>query len=99
MDKLDDKVILRLLREERAKQLEALRGELPTLLAENIDVTANVGGARKKVIAPGLKLRSKGEGKLFTVKAVGAGSAVLLDPNGQAVNVTDQQLAAGYDLD
>jgi hypothetical protein len=51
--KLDEKVILRVLREQRAKQLASL--------CEEVDVTVNVNGDEKKVIAPGLKLRSKGE--------------------------------------
>lgn len=91
-------MILKLLREERAKQLDALRGELPAL-AENVDTVMHVDGVAKKVITPGLKLRDKQGGKLYTVHAVGPNSAVLLDPTGQTVNVTDHQLESGFDLD
>ncbi len=100
MNKLDSSVILKLLREERSKQLDALREEFaPQGLAENVNVNMNVGGVTKKVITPGLKLRSKAGGKLYTVKAVSPTSAVLLDPTGLEVAVTDQQLEGGFDLD
>ena len=100
MDKLDSAVILRLLREERSKQLSALRREVrPDGLNEDVDVNMNVGGLTKKVVTPGLKLRSKHGGKLYTVKAVSATSAVLTDPNGQAVTVSDAELENGFDLD
>lgn len=100
MDKLDSSVILRLLREERAKQLASLKEEVGAKsLAEDVNVNMNVGGVTKKVISPGLKLRSKAGGKLYTVKAISPTSAVLTDPNGQSVTVTDQQLESGFDLD
>jgi len=98
MNKLDSDVILKLLREERAKQLDALRVEMPSL-TENIDVNMNVGGTEKKIITPGLKVRDKPYGRLYTVKAVGPDSVILLDPTGQTVNVSDQQLESGFDLD
>lgn len=98
MNKLDSSVILRLLREERTRQLDALRSEV-TPLSENIDVNMNVGGVTKKVVTPGLKLRSKSGGKLYTVKAVSATSVVLVDPTGQTVTVTDMELGNGFDLD
>jgi hypothetical protein len=99
MNKLDSAVILRLLREERSKQLDALRQEINSQgLSENINVNVNVGGVTKKVISPGLKLRSKA-GKLYTVKAISPTSAVLIDPNGQSTVVTDMELESGFDLD
>ncbi len=98
MDKLDSLVILRLLREERAKQLDALRAELPSL-SENVMVHTKVDGVPKKLITPGLKLRDKQGGTLYTVRAVGVNSAILVDPVGQTVNVTDAQLEGGFDLD
>ncbi len=87
---LDPVVLLNLLREERGKQLARLR--------ESIDVNVNVDGASKKVVTPGLKLRSKPDGLLYTVKAVSTSGAVLTDPNGRDVVVDDKQLA-GFDLD
>ena len=100
MEKLDSSVILKLLREERAKQLDVLRNEASiSVVAENIDVVANVGGTPKKVVTPGLKLRDKQGGKLYTVKAVGVNSVVLTDPVGQTVNVSDAQLESGFNLD
>lgn len=99
MNKLDSSVILRLLREERSKQLDALRQETASKLFEDVDVNMNVGGVVKKVVTPGLKLRSKSGGKLYTVKAVSATSVVLVDPTGQTVTVTDMELANGFDLD
>lgn len=89
--KLDDKVVLRVLREQRAKQLASLR--------EEVEVAVKVDGDEKKVIAPGLKLRSKGEGLLFTVHAVGRDSVVLRDPTGQTIHISDKELESGYDLD
>lgn len=100
MNKLDSAVILRLLREERSKQLDALRREVdPQGLSENVNVNMNVGGVTKKVVTPGLKLRSKSTGKLYTVQAVSATSVVLIDPNGQTATVTDMELESGFDLD
>ncbi len=100
MNKLDSAVILKLLREERSKQLEALRLETAAKgLSEDVDVNMNVGGVVKKVITPGLKLRSKSGGKLFTVQAISATSVVLVDPNGQNVTVNDMELENGFDLD
>mgnify|MGYP001603283145 CR=1 FL=1 len=100
MEKLDPSVILKLLREERAKQLDALRDENPSsVVTEDVMVHTNVDGTPKKIVTPGLKLRDKQGGKLYTVKAVGVDSAILMDPVGQTVNVTDQQLAKGFDLD
>jgi hypothetical protein len=98
MNKLDSAVILKLLREERSRQLEALRKET-AIVAENVDVNMNVGGVTKKVVTPGLKLRSKNGGKLYTVKAISATSVVLIDPQGQTVNVSDMELEHGFDLD
>ncbi len=93
-------MILKLLREERAKQLDALRSELPVnVVAENVDTVTHVDGVPKKVITPGLKLRDKQGKKLYTVHAVGVNSAILLDPVGQTVNVTDHELESGFDLD
>jgi len=89
--KLDDKVVLRVLREQRAKQLASLR--------EEVEVAVKVDGDEKKVIAPGLKLRSKGEGVLYTVHAVGRDSVVLRDPAGQTIHISDKELESGYDLD
>lgn len=146
--KLDDKVVLRVLREQRAKQLNALRKEVFEAYAiwvedpvrkqdsgylktgkdsrlltfnspeqaqahvtqhklrarvdrvdENIEATLKVDGDEKKVIAPGLKLRSKGEGLLYTVHAVGRDSVVLRDPTGQTTHISDKELESGYDLD
>jgi len=99
MNKLDSSVILKLLREERLKQLNSLRGELSPVVTENVDVVMNVDGVPKKVVTPGLKLRDKQGGKLYTVKAVGVDSVVLTDPTGQTVNVSDSQLEGGFDLD
>ncbi len=100
MNKLDSSVILRLLREERSRQLDALRLEIASKeLSEDVDVNMNVGGVVKKVVTPGLKLRSKSGGKLYTVKAVSATSVVLVDPTGQTVTVTDMELENGFDLD
>lgn len=100
MDKLDSSVILKLMREERARQLESLAQEIaPASLTEDVEVNMNVGGAIKKVVTPGLKLRSKREGRLYTVNAVSATSVVLVDPNGQTVTVTEQELESGFDLD
>jgi hypothetical protein len=88
--KLDDKVVLRVLREQRAKQLASLR--------EEVEVAVKVDGDQKKVIAPGLKVRSK-EGVLYTVHAVGRDSVVLRDPGGQTIHISDKELESGYDLD
>lgn len=87
--KLDDKVILRVLREQRAKQLNVLKEEL--------DVNVNLDGQEKKVIAPGLKIKSK-EGILFTVDAIGQNSAVIKDPNGETSHISDQELEDNFDL-
>lgn len=100
MRKLDSSVILKLLREERAKQLDALREEVaPRELTEDVEVNMSVGGVLKKVVTPGLKLRSKSGGKLYTVHAVSATSVVLLDPNAQTLVVSDRELESGFDLD
>lgn len=80
-----------MLREQRAKQLASLR--------EEVDVAVNVDGQEKKVISPGLKLRSRDGGTLYTVHAVGRDSVVLRDPNGQTIHVSDSDLERGYDLD
>lgn len=100
MHKLDSSVILKLLREERSKQLDALRQETAQRdLSEDVEVNMNVGGVTKKVVTPGLKLRSKNGGKLYTVHAVSATSVVLLDPVGQTLVVSDRELESGFDLD
>jgi hypothetical protein len=100
MHKLDSSVILKLLREERSKQLDVLRQETAHRgLAEDVEVTMNVAGVMKKVVTPGLKLRSKNGGKLYTVNAVSATSVVLLDPVGQTLVVSDRELESGFDLD
>lgn len=100
MHKLDSAVILKLLKEERSRQLGDLRKEVGLdELAENVNVNMNVGGVNKKVVTPGLKLRSKNGGKLYTVKAISATSVVLIDPHGQPVNVSDMELEHGFDLD
>jgi hypothetical protein len=89
--KLDDKVVLRVLREQRAKQLATLR--------EEIEVAVKIDGDDKKVISPGLKLRSRGDGVLYTVHAVGRDSVVLRDPSGQTTHISDKELEKNYDLD
>jgi urease accessory protein UreE len=89
--KLDDKVVLRVLREQRQKQLASLR--------EEVDVTVKLDGDEKKVISPGLKLRSKDGGILYTVDAVSRDSVVLKDPSGQTIHINDKELASSYDLD
>lgn len=91
MNKLDENVVLRLLREQRAKQLDLLREEL--------DVNVNVDGVVKKVISPGLKVRTSSDGILFTVHSVGKNSIVLRDANGNKFVVTDQELEDLYELD
>lgn len=98
MNKLDSDVVLRIMREERAKQLGSLRAEAG-LVSEALDVNVSLDGVEKKVISPGLKVRSKKDGTLCTVKAVGPDSVVLVDPNGQSFHVLDSQLEGGYDLD
>lgn len=100
MHKLDSSVILKLLREEREKQLDSLREEVSAKgLTEDVEVNMNVAGVMKKVVTPGLKLRSKNGGKLYTVHAVSATSVVLLDPVGQTLVVSDRELESGFDLD
>jgi hypothetical protein len=89
--KLDEKVILRILREERSKQLNVLREEL--------DVVTNISGQEKKVVTPGLKLRSKDAGMLYTVHAIGPDSVVLREPDGQTIHVCDTELEKNYELD
>lgn len=89
--KLDDKVVIQILREQRAKQLASLR--------EEVEVVAKIDGKEKKVIAPGLKVRSKDGGILYTVHAVGRDSVVLRDPSSQTIHISDKELESGYDLD
>lgn len=64
-----------------------------------MDVVVKVDGENKKVIAPGLKLRSKEDGTLYTVDAIGKDTAVLRDPNGNTLHVSDADMQKGYDLD
>lgn len=91
MNKLDDSVVLRLLREQRTKQLDALREEL--------EVNVTVDGVAKKVISPGLKVRTSDHGVLYTVDSVGKDSVVLRDSDGNKKVVTDQELEDLYELD
>ncbi len=91
MNKLDENVVLRLLREQRAKQLRTL--------CEELDVNVNVDGVVKKVIAPGLKVRTSSDGVLFTVDSIGKDNVVLRDTEGNKLVVTDKELEDLYELD
>lgn len=89
---LDESVVLQLMREEWASRKAKLREEL------DVTYKSSKGAPPKGSISPGLKIREKKTGTLYTVNAVGGGSAVLRDPEGRMLSVDSASLEKDYEL-
>jgi hypothetical protein len=72
-------------------------------LAEVVDVVMNSKvndkGQKAPVLAPGLKVKHKKSGYLYTVASVGPHDVILITPEGEKFLVDGQTLEQEYHLD
>jgi hypothetical protein len=93
MQKLDEEVVLRVIREEWATRKATLKEELDAVYKPGEKAPA------KLALSPGLKVKHKKSGVLFTIHAIGAQSTILRKPEGGNVAVANKDLESQFDLD
>ena len=94
MNKLEDKDIIRLMREEWEAKLKKLSEEVDAAL------NAKVDGKEKTVLSPDLKLKHKKSGFLYTLVSVSPRDAILSTPEGdKQFIVSADELENDYKVD
>lgn len=87
MDKLNDKVIVKALKEAWKIRLN-----------ESVELTSTIDGKEKIVLSPELRVRD-GAGVVYTIKTVKSDGVVLCGPDGQEKPVSSVDLEKKYELD
>lgn len=98
MKKLEEKDILRIMKEEWDSKIALLREEVDLVFNANID------GEKKTLPDVGLKIRSKKDQVLYTIIKVGSGGVGLRPPEGSPSGSEDffvdkESLEDDYELD
>lgn len=94
MQKLDESVVLRVIREEWESRKAALKEEMNTVYKP-----AGKGATPKHALSPGLKVKHKKTGMLCTIDAVGPTGVIMCKPEGAKFIVTSDSLEKDYELD
>lgn len=87
MDKLNDKVIVRAIKEAWKIRLN-----------ESVELTSTIDGKEKIVLSPELRVRD-GAGVVFTIKTVKSDGVILQGPDGEEKPVSSVDLEKKYELD
>ena len=93
MQKLDESIVLRMIREEWESRKSSLREEMKTVYKPG------KGETPKPAISPGLKVKHKKTGMLCTIDAVGPSGVIMKKPEGARFIVASEQLEKDYELD
>lgn len=93
MKKLEDSVIIELMREEWASKLQRLSESVDAVL------TGKVDGKEKTILSPETKLRHKKTQYLYDLVSVGVRDAILKTPEGKQFIVTKDELESDYEID
>jgi hypothetical protein len=96
MKKLDDKTIVRIMKEEWQHRCNNVINEIEAY----IDVDEK-DGKKDNVLSPGLKVRKMnepGKGLLFTIVALSKESIVLKEPEGRKFVVSYDEFEKDYDI-
>ena len=93
MEKLDESVVIRILREEWEARKTSLREELKTVFKPSKKAP------EKPAISPGLKIKHKKSGILYTVDSVGHDQVIIRKPEGNRVLVPNDQIEKDFELD
>lgn len=93
MKKLEDSVIIELMKEEWASKLKKLSEAVDAIL------TGKVDGKEKDILSPQTKLRHKKTQYLYDLVSVGPRDVILKTPEGKQFLVTKEELEADYEID
>ena len=93
MKKLEDSVILELMREEWASKLRKLSESVDAVL------TGKVDGKEKDILSPQTKLRHKKTQYLYDLVSVGPRDVILKTPEDKQFIVTKDELESDYEID
>lgn len=93
MKKLEDSVILELMREEWASKLKKLGESVDAVL------TGKVDGKEKTILSPQTKLRHIKTQYLYDLVSVGPRDVILKTPEGKQFIVTKDELESDYEID
>jgi hypothetical protein len=93
MKKLEDSVIIELMREEWASKLQRLSESVDAVL------TGKVDGKEKTILSPETKLRHKKTQYLYDLVSVGVRDVILKTPEGKQFIVTKDELESDYEID
>lgn len=91
MQKLDEKVVIRIIREEWEKRKVQLREKLNTVYKSDDKES-------KHAISPGLKVKNKESGILCTIDVVGPEGVIMRAPEGTKFSVSSEDLEKNYEL-
>jgi hypothetical protein len=93
MKNLKDEDVLRVMREEWYKKVNALSEAVDLMLSTKVD------GEEKQVVSKGLSIRHKKDKKIFTVGEVGPTHVRLVSPDGQELDpISAEKLEDEYEL-
>lgn len=92
---MNDSDIVRLMREEWAAGVKALREDVDMVMSSPIDKKGTEGA----VLSPELKVRHKKSQIRYTVSSVGPSSVILRTPEGDDFLVDKDELEKNYQLD
>jgi hypothetical protein len=93
MKKLDDKEVLRLMREVWDSKMKGILVE-----KEEIDVVVPVQGEKKFVVSKGLKVRHKESKIRYTVVSMSRDDVILKTPEAEEFSVPIEELEADYEI-
>lgn len=93
MKKLEDSVIIELMREEWASKVKRLTETVDAVL------TGKVDGKEKSILSPQTKLRHKKTQYLYDLVSVGPRDVILKTPEGKQFLVTKDELESDYEID
>lgn len=92
MKKLTESDVIGLMRETWEKKINALVNELDTQFKQH-------DGEKKTAVSQGLKVRHDESGLLYTVDSIGVKDVVLINPDGERITVSLQELDKNYRVD
>ena len=91
MSMLTEQQVIQLIREEYHKKVQEVVDELGALV--------KIGGESMNVLSPGLKIREKRSGLLYTIQVVKPEGVEVMSGEGDSSFISNKELSARYALD
>jgi hypothetical protein len=108
VEQLNEQLVIRLIREEYNDQLKQLKGDIESALGKDAstqaqkksDSSSSTNKAKLldiELLSPGLKIKSKDVGILYTIKSVSTSNVVLLTPELKPINIPAVEFEKNYE--